>query len=126
MSERYEPPRGWFRKFGNAFRGVIAGERIHSSFLVHAMATVVVIALGVWLGVSLSEWCLLTLCIAAVMAAELFNTSLEALGKSVSQEYDANIRDALDIASAAVLVTSLGSVIVGGIIFGPRLVALWG
>ena len=126
MSERYEPPRGWVRKFANAWRGVVAGERRHSSFLVHAAATIVVIGLGVWLEVSRVEWCLLTLCIVAVIAAELFNTSIEALAKSVSEEYDAHIRDALDISSAAVLVTALGAVIVGGIIFVPRLFALAG
>ena len=126
MSERYEPPRGWLRKFGNALRGVIARESIHSSFLVHAVATVVVIGLGVWLKVSLAEWCLLTLCIVAVMAAELFNTSIETLAKSVSTEYDPHIRDALDIASAAVLLAALGALVVGGIIFLPRIIALAG
>ncbi|MBP86229.1 MAG: diacylglycerol kinase [Planctomycetaceae bacterium] len=124
MSERYEPPRGWVRKFRNAFRGVVAGERSHSSFLVHAIATAAVIGLGAWFDVSASEWCLLTLCIVAVLTAELFNSSIEALAKSVSEEYDANIRDALDIASAAVLLTAIGAVVVGCIIFLPRLFAL--
>lgn len=120
----YEPQRGWMRKFANALRGVRVGPHGQSSFLVHLIATVAVIAAGMYFRVSLVEWCLLTLCIAGVIAAELFNSSLESLAKSITRERDSNIRDALDIASGAVLIASIGAAIVGLIIFVPRIAAM--
>ena len=51
------------------------------------------------LRVSLIEGCVLALCVAAVLAAELFNTAIERLAREVDREHNVNIGAALDIAS---------------------------
>ena len=107
----------WSRKFRNAFRGVRVGVWGQSSFYVHAAVTTLVLIFGVVLGVSPVEWCLLVLCIGLVISAELFNSALESCAKAVTRDFDDNVRDALDIASAAVLVASIAAVIVGTAIF---------
>ena len=43
------------------------------------------------------------------------------MAQAVTQQYDEHVRDALDIAAAAVLVAALGSVVVGTVILGYRL-----
>ena len=63
----------------------------------------------------------LALAVAGVMAAELFNTALERLADAVDTEHNPTIGEALDIASAAVLVAALGAATVGSIVFGYRL-----
>ena len=60
------------------------------------------------------------LCIAGVFAAELLNTALERLARSITREYRADIRDALDMASAAVLAAACGAAIVGALVLGRR------
>ncbi len=80
------------------------------------MALAVIVA-GWIFGVSKLEWCLLLLCITAVLAAELFNTALELLARAISDEYHAHIEAALDISSAGVLIASLGAAAVGSLIF---------
>ena len=118
--------RSWPEKFGRAFRAIALGVRGQSSFYVHGLAAVLVVAGAVLLGVSRTEWCLLALCITIVLAAEMFNSSLERLAAAITDEYDERIRDALDMASGAVLIAAIGAVVVGAIVFLNRLVAVLG
>jgi diacylglycerol kinase len=113
--------RSWFRKFRDAFRGVTVGVRGQSSFRFHLVVAIVVVVAGIVLKVTLTEWYILALCVAGVLTAEMFNSSLESMAKAITGESDPHLGNSLDIASAAVLVASIGSAIVGAIIFGHRL-----
>jgi diacylglycerol kinase len=115
------PERSWVDKFRDAFRGVKAGVRGQSSFFAHFFAGAAVVAAGLVLGVSLMEWCLLLLCIAGVLTAEMFNSAFESMAKAITGESDPHLGNSLDIGSAAVLVASIGASIVGAIIFVHRL-----
>ena len=92
----------------------------------HILVAAAVVGLAAALRVSAAEWCLLAAAIATVLAAEVFNSALEALARAFGPERHPRIRDALDMASAAVLVAALGAVAVGLGVFGPRLLALVG
>lgn len=111
----------WFARFHSAFRGWWIGSYDQSSFRIHYFAAIFVVGLGYSLGCELWEWGMLVLCISVVWMAELMNSAIEALSRAVSMEYNERIRDALDIASGAVLVVSLGCAVVGGMIFLPKL-----
>ncbi len=103
----------WLRKFSNALRGIRVGMFGQSSFAIHLPAAVVVLVVGMVCNVTWPEWYVLILCITIVLAAELFNTALEKLAKAITREQHPEIRDALDIASGAVLVTAIGAAVVG-------------
>lgn len=118
--------RSWSRKFADAFRGVKLGIRGQSSFFVHFFIAAAAVAAGLSMRCSLVEWCLLAISIAGVLAAEMFNSALEALAKAITREIDPHIGAALDIGSAAVLLTALGAASVGVIILGNRLGQLLG
>ncbi len=118
-------PRYWMRKFRHAFRGVRQGVRDHSSFAVHLFAALAVIVAGLVLQVERLEWCLLLLCVTAVLVAELFNTSLELISQVITRDFDERLRDALDIASGAVLLVAVGAIGVGVLVLGVRLAALF-
>jgi diacylglycerol kinase len=111
------PKRSWLRKFGDAFRGLFHAVSSEWSFAAHLPVALAAVALAAWLGISPVEWCL-------VITAEVFNTSIECLARALDSGPDPRIRDALDTASAAVLVTVGAAIIVGLVIFAPRLVAL--
>ena len=128
--ETYQQPsnkmslRAWIRTFSCAAKGIYLGSKNESSFWVHYPAAVAVILLGFGLGCRDWEWCLLLLCIALVIAAELMNSALERLAHAFTTEYHPEIAKTLDIASGAVLVISVGSGCVGLIILLPKLLAL--
>lgn len=117
------PKRGWLAKFADAFRGIGQGTAGQSSFAAHLIAAIAVVTLAAYLSVSLERWCLLVLCIGVVMSAELFNSSLERIARSITDQVDPNIRMGLNIASAAVLTLTITAAIVGGVIFVDALFA---
>ena len=116
-------PRTWSRKFADAFRGLLRAVRTQSSFAVHVGVAAAVVAAGGFFQVSATEWCLLSLVIGLVSMAEIFNTAIESLARAPGSRRHPRLRDALDMASAAVLVSAIVAVIVGLIVFGPRLLA---
>ena len=119
-----QPSHSWVAKFRYAFRGLGLGISEQNSFLVHVPVAIAVLLTATFLRVTQAEWCILTLCIVIVCSAEMFNSALEHMAKAVSREYRDELRDSLDTAAAAVLVAALGSVVVGTIIFAPRLLPL--
>ena len=115
------PEHSWAAKFRNAFRGVKEGVRGQSSFFVHLFIAAAVIAAAVVLDADLAEWCVLLLCIAIVLSAEMFNSALESLAKGITDQWNPHVGRALDMGSGAVLIASVGAATVGVIIFVNRL-----
>lgn len=118
--------RPWSAKFADAFRGLDIGVRGHSSFFVHFFMAAAVVAAAAALRCDQTQWCILIACIGGVLTAELFNSTVETLFRSL----DASTRDrgwpALDVSAAAVLVASLTAAVIGTIIFASRLLACLG
>jgi diacylglycerol kinase (ATP) len=112
--------------FGHALRGVGAALRSEVHLQFHAVSTVVVIGLGFYFGLSVLEWALVALAVAGVWAAELFNTAVETLTNLVSPGYHPLAGKAKDVAAGAVLLAALGALVVGALVFGPRVWALLG
>ena len=118
--------RTWLAKFRDALHGCLLAVRGQSSFAVHLAVAALVIATAIVLQISLVEWCLLTLCIVAVLAAELFNTAIEYLARAIDEKHNAHLGKALDIASGAVLLAALGAAAVGSTIVLHRLSVFFG
>ena len=111
--------------FGHALRGVGSALRSEVHLQLHAAATAVVLGLGWYLGLNLTEWALVALAVAGVWATELVNTALETLTNLASPDYHPLAGRAKDVAAGAVLLAALGALVVGGLVFGPKLWALW-
>jgi diacylglycerol kinase len=105
------------KSFGYSIKGFLAGMREERNVRIHLGAAFIVIALGFWFEISATDWCIVLIMIGVVISAELFNTSLEILADVVTKEQHPGIGKVKDIASAAVLVLCVISVIVGGIVF---------
>ena len=124
--ERLRPPEGLWRRrvasFGHAGRGVWSALRSEVHLRLHAVATVVVIGLGFYSGLSRLEWALVALAVAGVWAAELMNTAIEALTDLASPAYHPLAGKAKDVAAGAVLLAALGSLVVGALVFVPHFI----
>ena len=111
-------------KFAVAFRGLFRAVRTESSFAVHLPVAAGVILLAALLRLPPGDWAALLLAIGGVLAAEVFNSALEAFARAPGQGRHPRIRDALDMASATVLVAAGTAATVGAVVFVPRLVDL--
>jgi diacylglycerol kinase (ATP) len=113
------------RSFRFAFRGILKVVRTQHNAWIHAGVTVVAVVAGLLLGVSRLEWGLLILAMVAVWGTEILNTALETLGDATTADPDPLVAAAKDAAAGAVLVAATGAVLIGLLVFGPHLAALW-
>ena len=107
--------------FRVSFEGIAGAFRAEFNVRIHAAATLVVIALGIWLKVSVTEWALLFISIGTVITAELLNTAVERLADRITREQDPLIKQAKDIAAGGVLIAALVALVVGILVFLPKL-----
>lgn len=106
--------RSWIDMFRDAVRGVKIAIRGEVNFFVHLFIAVIAGVGGGILKISDNRWwCIFILCVTVVLTAELFNTAIEHLARAVTREQHPEVRDALDIASGAVLVAAIGAGCVG-------------
>ncbi len=90
---------------------------------IHLFFTAAVIAAGIIFRVSLIEWAVLFLTMAAVWAAEAVNSAVERNVDLVTIEKRQLAKEAKDLAAGSVLILAIGSVVVGLCIFLPKLIA---
>jgi diacylglycerol kinase len=110
-----------FRFALNGLRSLVKYE--HNS-RIHLIASAVVLILGLLLKIDLTEWSLLIVVIGMVFITELLNSSLELLADKINPEWNEMIGRAKDFSAAAVLIAAIVSLIVGVIIFVPKLLDL--
>lgn len=113
-----------FESIKFAFNGLSSLFRNEHNSRIHLLAAIIAIAMGIILKINNIEWSLLVIVIGAVFLSELLNSSLESLADIISPEWNENIRKAKDYAAAAVLISAIISVIVGGMIFIPKILDL--
>jgi diacylglycerol kinase len=107
--------------FQYAFSGFWYVLRTQRNAWIHAIATLCVTALGIWLQLSRVEWALLVIAICLVWLAEFLNTALEAVTDLASPEVHPLAKVGKDVGAGAVLLASFSAVILGLLILLPPL-----
>jgi diacylglycerol kinase len=101
-------------------RVMIASQ--HNAWI-HALATVLVVTVGIHFHLSRAEWCWIILAIVSVWTAEALNTAFEFLTDVASPAFHPLAAKAKDVAAGAVLLTALGAAAIGFLILGPHVLA---
>jgi diacylglycerol kinase len=76
------------------------------------------------LKINIIEQIIVLICIVIVFTLEMVNTSIEIICDMIDYHYNEKIRMVKDISAGAVLVSAIGSGVIGLLIFIPRLVNL--
>jgi diacylglycerol kinase len=114
-----------FISISHAWDGVIQLFKEEPHARIEMVVGILFIALGFWFGLAAWEWCFVIGCIGLVIAAEAVNTSIEQICNFQTKEWREEIRIIKDMASGAVLIVGMMSILVGVIIFGPKLYLLF-
>jgi diacylglycerol kinase (ATP) len=109
------------RSFRFAGAGLVHLARTQANFVVHLVAALGALGLGLALAVPPAELALVLLTIGLVLVAEALNTALEAAVDLASPSRQERARIAKDVAAAGVLIAALVAVAVGALVFLPRL-----
>lgn len=107
-----------------AYHGMIQMFRKDSHFFIHLVITIAVIFLSFVFPLSIVEWLFVMSAIFSVLSTEAINTSIEYVVDLVTEDYHELAKFAKDISAFAVLLTSLYAVMVGLIIFMPKIISL--
>ncbi|MDP4223092.1 MAG: diacylglycerol kinase family protein [Bacteroidota bacterium] len=108
--------------FSNAFRGiylVVCDE--HNAWIQIAAAICAVVA-GILLKITPGEWTAVVISAGFVLALEMANTAIERLADFVSPERQDLIKTVKDISAGAVLTGAITALVVGLIIFLPKII----
>ena len=115
-----------YQSFRYAFEGIFTGIRKERNMKIHCMAMVLVIAAGIILKLSITEWCICLVLFGVILALELVNTAIEAVVDLVTEEYRPLAKLAKDTAAGAVLIASIMAAGTGILIFLPKVLRLVG
>jgi diacylglycerol kinase (ATP) len=113
--------QGVSRSFEHAYRGVVSAVRTQRNMRFHVLAAVGVLVLSLLVGVSELELAVLVLTILVVFVTEMLNTAMEFVVDLVTTEYHPLAKLAKDVSAGAVLVSSVGAVLVGYLVLADDL-----
>jgi len=112
------------QSLGYAWAGIKHLIQHEHNARIHIFASILVLIVGYYLNVSAIEWMFLSLAIGFVFSLEIVNTAFEKTADFIMPEQDQHIKTIKDLAAAAVLFASLTTVVIGLIIFVPKIIAL--
>lgn len=109
------------RSANHAFRGFIILLKTSHNFWAIIFFAALAVYLGFILSISSVEWILLVIAFGIVFLAEAFNTAIEIDIDLTSPSYHPYARDTKDVSAGAVLISAFVTIIVGLIIFLPKI-----
>ena len=115
-------PRSRLKSMSNAWRGLQIMFTDQYNIWIHTMILGLVLIAGIYFNITLLEWIFIVLASGMVFAAEAFNTAIEIDMNLTSPEFHPHARDTKDVAAGAVLITAVVAMVIGVIIFLPRIV----
>ncbi|MDT7830468.1 diacylglycerol kinase family protein [Pricia sp. S334] len=109
------------KSVGFAWRGALLLIRTEPSIKIQVVLALVMTAAGFYFEISTLEWIAQVLAIALVIGIEGANTAIEKICDFIHPEFDRRIGFIKDVSAGAVMLVSIGAIIVGLIIYLPKL-----
>lgn len=113
------------KSFHYASRGIAVAWRYEQSFRIQVAVALVVTLLVFLFGLPLWQAIALILLIILVLTLELINSILERFVDIFKPRLHPMVEEIKDLMAGAVLIASLGALIVGILIFAPYFAELW-
>ena len=110
------------KSFVYAFNGIISAFRTEQNLVIHTIALIINIFLMLFLKLNAIECCIIIIVITIVFSLEMVNTALEYTVDMAMPQIHPMAKISKDVASGAVLVSAIGAIIVGLIIYLPKII----
>ncbi len=107
--------------FRHAFSGWWFVIHTQRNAWIHALVSIAVIAVSLWIHLSAQDWAIIIVAIAMVWTAEFLNTALEAVVDLASPQHHRLAKVGKDVGAAAVLIAAASAALIGFLILGPPL-----
>jgi len=113
-----------FNSFGYAINGIFTVYKNEQNILIHTIAAIFVIVLGIYIKVSALEMILLILVIGLVISFEIINTAIKYTINMTMPNIHPMAKMAKDASSGAVLIMSITALLICIIIFLPKILSI--
>ena len=115
----------FLRSRAHSFRYAFAGWwyviRTQKNAWIHALVSVAVVLIALWLRIPARDWAVIILAMAMVWSAEFINTALEAIVDLASPQHHPLAQVGKDVGAAAVLIAAGAAALIGLLVLGPPL-----
>lgn len=111
--------------FKFAFEGLSHALRYNQNLRIHFAIAIIVILASIFFRVNPFEIGILGIMILLVISAEMINTAIEEMVNLIANDHRKEAKIVKDVAAGMVLVTALGSIIVGVLVFTPHILKLF-
>lgn len=118
-------PTSWLESLNCAIEGILWAAKSERHVRYHFFAALAVVFLALFFKINALEFFLLVLAAVLVIFAELMNTAIEAVVDLVTDDYHELAKRAKDVSAGAVLVTSVGAVILGYLVLSGHIFPLF-
>ncbi|KYD11591.1 diacylglycerol kinase family protein [Heyndrickxia sporothermodurans] len=112
----------FWKSFIFAFSGIYHAFKTEKNLRFHFAASIIVTIFSIAFHLQLVEWLFVIICIFGMFSLELINTAIERIVDLASPAYHPLAKQAKDVAAAAVLCFAFMTIIIGCIIFIPKIV----
>lgn len=114
-----------YLSFKNAYGGLILAFKTQPNYKIHFLLSFLAI-IGAWFfHVSYNEFLIIILFIFLGMTIEMVNTAVEATCDAIDRNHRDDIKIAKDVSAAAMLIFSIGALVVACIIFIPKILLVF-
>ena len=123
MENKWKNPN-FFQSLKNALNGIKEIIKTGKNIKIQIVFAIFAVVMGIVLKINNIEALILVLTIFFVIVSEFMNTAIEMLADLYSTEYNEKIKILKDIGAGAVALSAIASVIVGIIMFLPKILNL--
>lgn len=115
----------FLKSFGCAIHGIKLAFKSEKNLTRQIIVGIIAIITAFLLNFNAIEYCIVIMCIAGVLVAELLNSAIEyAIDSVFKNQYSKLAGMAKDIAAGAVCLTSITAGIIGAILYLPKICTL--
>lgn len=109
------------KSVGFAFKGAYLLITTEASIKIQFFIGVIMTIAGFYYNLDATEWCIQILVITLIIAIEGINTAIEEIANFIHPEYHPKIGLIKDLAAGAVFIVAIAAVIIGCIIYFPKI-----
>jgi len=110
----------------NAFNGIKYVFKTQRNLKIQVLLAVFASILGFYLKITCVEWAIIVLLVFVVFLSEFFNTAVETIIDMITLEYNEKAKIAKDISAGGVTLVAISSIIIGILIFLPKIInVIW-
>jgi undecaprenol kinase len=111
------------KSFSYAVNGIRTASLSERNMQIHIIISIIVIGCSFFFSISFIEWIVVILTIGGMISLELINTAIERVVDLITKEYHPLAEQAKDIAAGAVFIYAITAIIIGIIIFLPKIIS---